>query len=159
QPAGYARKIERRTEQEMQQACFHKADIARPPQVAMLRPLRDRALDTGASRILCFELLRMLARTRRLEGDIVIPFAYQQRAWLRGRSRTLRTTRTRRTPGLTERDLHTGMPMSIATFPPSHTLLSLRTAGLLGIPINHKLGGGKATTGFGLPTGFAGHRP
>jgi len=120
--------------------------------------LRDRALDPGPPRILHFEQLGVLAFAGCLERDKVIPFAHQQRAWLPGRPGTLPATPARDTARRTERDLHTRMPMPIAPFRPPNAQLPLRTAGLLGVPIKHKLRGGEAVSGRGLPTGGVCHR-
>jgi len=48
---GRPHEVERRRDQEMEQARFRQADVARPPEVAAVRSLGNCALDLGSGRI------------------------------------------------------------------------------------------------------------
>src|SRR5438093_5352142 len=111
----------------MQQARFRQADIARTPEVARPRALRDRAFNPRARGIVCLEQLGFLALASRLQHRVMRTITHLQEPRLGFRLRTLPAHRTGGTVVLGKLDLDARLAVVILTREPLDTCPPLWT--------------------------------
>src|ERR687883_830440 len=138
EPGDHPHDIHRRGSEQVLEVRARQAAVTTLAHIKAPDALREAALDTRPERILLFELGRLLALSRGLHRFVVGLGADGELPWGVFRRGTHLTGRTGTTGGLVKPDPKHRIAGDIVAWGPFDTRMPLGTAGLVGVPIQHK---------------------